>query len=314
MLGLVLMKIIHIPSIIRVGALAALTALTLVGPSAFGQATRTWVSGVGDDANPGSRTAPCKTFAGVISKTAPAGEINVLDPGGFGTVTITKSITIDGGSNIAGVLAAGTNGIVISSGSADVVTLKNLDIDGVGTGLNGIQILNAAEVHIENCSIYGFTQKGIDFAPGSTCRLYVKNCYIKDCVQGGVHSHPSAASVVTLTKCHLLGNLFGFRAESLTTATLTDCTASGNMNNGVVTAATSSPLLVNVDGCTVTDNGVYGVVSTGAGSTVRISNNTISQNGTGISFLSGGLLVSYGNNRILGNTTNGSPSSTVSQQ
>jgi hypothetical protein len=60
------------------------------------QATRTWVSGVGDDANPCSRTAPCKTFAGAISKTAPCGEISVLDPGGFGAVTITKSITING--------------------------------------------------------------------------------------------------------------------------------------------------------------------------------------------------------------------------
>src|SRR5712691_3114554 len=69
------------------------------------QATRTWVSGVGDDANPCSRTAPCKTFAGAISKTAACGEISVLDPGGFGAVTITKSITIDGDGTLAGILA-----------------------------------------------------------------------------------------------------------------------------------------------------------------------------------------------------------------
>src|SRR5947209_6578619 len=80
------------------------------------QATRTWVSGVGDDANPGSRTAPCKTFAGAISKTAPGGEISVLDPGGFGALTITKPITIDGGGNLAGVLVSGTNGIVVAAG------------------------------------------------------------------------------------------------------------------------------------------------------------------------------------------------------
>src|SRR5512140_2910805 len=96
------------------------------------QATRTWVSGVGDDANPCSRTAPCKTFAGSISKTAPGGEINCLDPGGFGAVTITKSITIAcDGTGTAGVLVSGTNAIVISAAASDIVTLRGLDIEGL---------------------------------------------------------------------------------------------------------------------------------------------------------------------------------------
>src|SRR5690242_21687894 len=85
------------------------------------QATRTWVSGVGDDANPCGRTAPCKTFAGAISKTAAAGEISVLDPGGFGAVTITKAITINGDGTLAGILAAGVNGIIVNAGANDVV-------------------------------------------------------------------------------------------------------------------------------------------------------------------------------------------------
>src|SRR6476469_1582926 len=93
-----------------------LAAMALGTSLAYAQATRTWVSGVGDDANPCSRTAPCKTFAGAISKTAPAGEINVLDPGGFGAVTITKSITIRSDHIEAGVLVSGTNGIVVSAG------------------------------------------------------------------------------------------------------------------------------------------------------------------------------------------------------
>src|ERR1700686_5346055 len=94
------------------------------------QATRTWVSGVGDDANPCSRTAPCKTFAGAISKTAPAGEIDVLDPGGFGAVTITKSITIRSDHIQAGVLVSGTNGVVVSAGASDTIVLEGLDIEG----------------------------------------------------------------------------------------------------------------------------------------------------------------------------------------
>src|SRR5438309_11902359 len=111
-------------------------------PVAFAQATRTWVSGVGDDANPCSRTAPCKTWAGAISKTAVGGEIDALDPAGFGAVTITKGITLDGGGGqVASVLVSGTNGIVVQAGPSDVVILRNLRFNGIGTGINGIRFL-----------------------------------------------------------------------------------------------------------------------------------------------------------------------------
>src|SRR2546421_2034972 len=123
--------------LLRVLPALGLIALTIPA-SASAQATRTWVSGVGDDANPCSRTAPCKTFPGAISKTAAGGEINCLDPGGFGGVTITKSITISCEIGTAGVLVSGTNAIIVSAGANDVVVLKGLDIQGLGTGLNGI--------------------------------------------------------------------------------------------------------------------------------------------------------------------------------
>src|SRR6516162_5894059 len=144
----------------------SLLGLAMSAP-AFGQATRTWVSGVGDDANPCSRTAPCKTFAGAISKTAAGGEIDALDPGGFGAVTITKAITIDGGGGqIASVLASGTNGINVNAGPTDVVTLRNLRINGIvssaGGGVNGVQYNTGGALHIENCYIFGFTGDGID--------------------------------------------------------------------------------------------------------------------------------------------------------
>src|SRR4030081_2373538 len=123
--------------ILKVRAICVFIAL-IVPSSANAQATRTWVSGVGDDANPCSRTAPCKTFPGAITKTAAGGEINVLDPGGFGAVTITKSITISSECTEAGVLVSGTNGIVVSAGPSDVVIIRGLDIQGLGTGLSGI--------------------------------------------------------------------------------------------------------------------------------------------------------------------------------
>src|SRR5215471_12313643 len=129
-------------------------AMLLAAAPASAQATRTWVSGVGDDANPCSRTAPCKTFAGAISKTAPSGEINVLDPGGFGAVTITKAITISSIGFEAGVLVSGTNGIVVSAAATDRVTLAGLDIEGLGTGINGITILAGGAVHVIRCKIH----------------------------------------------------------------------------------------------------------------------------------------------------------------
>src|SRR6266566_3370678 len=107
-----------------------LLACLFVTLSAFGQATRTWVSGVGDDANPGSRTAPCKTFASAISKTAAGGEIDALDSGGFGALTIAKSITIDGGTNLAGILVSGTNGFVVNAAATDTIILRHLTFNG----------------------------------------------------------------------------------------------------------------------------------------------------------------------------------------
>src|SRR6476660_2468917 len=147
------------------------------------QASRTWVSGVGDDANPCSRTAPCKTFAGAISKTAAGGEIDALDPAGYGAVTITKAITIDGGGGqVASILVSGTNGIVVQAGPADVVTLRNLRINGIeGTGaggLNGIRYLAGAALHIENCNIFGFTGDGINVATGTSGALFVTDTFL----------------------------------------------------------------------------------------------------------------------------------------
>src|SRR5689334_19480277 len=132
----------------------------LASAPAHAQATRTWVSGVGDDVNPCSRTAPCKTFPGAISKTAAKGEINVLDPGGFGAVTITKSITIHSESVDAGILASFVNGIVIQAGATDVVELSGLNINGFGNGINGIRIISAGAVHIRKSLIHEFPTAG----------------------------------------------------------------------------------------------------------------------------------------------------------
>lgn len=132
---------------------------------AHAQATRTWISGVGDDANPCSRTAPCKTFAGAIAKTAAGGEINCLDPGGFGAVTITKAISLicDPTSN-GGVLVAGTNGIVVAAGPTDKVVLSGLDFEGLGSGLTGVNFTSGLVLYIRNCWIHDFITNGVNVA------------------------------------------------------------------------------------------------------------------------------------------------------
>ena len=155
--------------------LGALFVAALATAPAHAQATRTWVSGVGDDANPCSRTAPCKTWPGAISKTAAGGEIDALDPGGFGTVTITKAITLDGGGGqVASILASpGVNGVNVSAAATDVIILRNLRING-GGGATGVQVNTAARVVIEKCDIFGFATAAILVATSATSSPLVK--------------------------------------------------------------------------------------------------------------------------------------------
>src|SRR3954469_17857560 len=160
--------------------LGLICALMLSSVPAFAQGTRTWVSGVGDDANPCSRTAPCKTFAGAISKTAAGGEINCLDPGGFGAVTINKTLTIDCHFTEGGLLAGG-NGIVVNAAATDVVVLRGLDIFGVNPPSNGVRFIAGGALHIEDCVIRRFNAAssfGISFQPSGASKLFVTNTTI----------------------------------------------------------------------------------------------------------------------------------------
>jgi hypothetical protein len=166
-------------------AIAVAAVFTVAATPAMAQATRTWISGVGDDANPCSRTAPCKTFAGAISKTAATGEINVLDPGGFGGVTITKSITLRADHVEGGVLVAASNGIVINAGVNDKVVIEGLDIEGlstIGGSLSGINIIQARDVVVKDTNIRGFQDgtegNGILISGATAVSLSVENSFI----------------------------------------------------------------------------------------------------------------------------------------
>jgi hypothetical protein len=302
--------------------LAAMAILLAATSLAQAQATRTWVSGVGDDANPCSRTAPCKTFAGAIAKTAPGGEIDVLDPGGFGALTITKSIKIEADGVIAGVLVSGTNGFVIQAGPTDVVEIRGLTFNGLGTGLAGIKVNGAGVVHIEECYIYNFTQIGIDFSPssstpGSTSQLHVRNTVIKDNVgtsSGGIRFKPgtNVTGSGEIHNCKLADNQYGLRVEDNSNLTVDNTQASGNVNNGFLAFSAGGATNLTLESCITANNGIFpasaagaaGLQVNGAAAVAFISNVTISGNALGLSPVSGGTIRSGGNNH---NRDSGAP-------
>src|SRR5436305_12959859 len=165
-----------------------IATLALCSYATPGQAqSRTWVSGVGDDLNPCSRTAPCKTFAGAISKTAAGGKINCLDPGGFGAVTITKSIEIDCLQFPGGILNAGVNGVNVSTTAGIKVILRGIEIAGAGTGVNGVNITVPSEVTVDHCFIVGQTGSGVQANVSSgVANLVVADTFISQVNRGGL--------------------------------------------------------------------------------------------------------------------------------
>jgi len=289
--------------------------LVLLAMPANAQATRTWISGVGDDANPCSRTAPCKTFAGAISKTAASGEINCLDPGGFGAVTITKSIQLICEDTIGGVLVSGTNGIVISAPGAQV-RIQGLDIDGLGSGLNGINVLDVGALYVQDCLIYGFVQKGINYTPttAGTSTLVVQNTVLSannNAANGGAIFIAPAAGVtatVFITNTRMSNNTFGLHTNGGKT-TVFESAAVNNTNNGFV--AVNGGTQLDLSYSVAANNGTNGVQAV-SGAAVNIAYNSIFGNATGISE-SGGTVTSFspGTNANAGNGTPGAPNGTA---
>jgi hypothetical protein len=281
-----------------------LTVVLLWAGLAGAQASRTWVSGVGDDANPCSRTAPCKTFAGAISKTAAGGEIDALDPAGYGAVTITKAMTIDGGGGqVASVLVAGTNGIVVQAGPSDVVILRNLRINGISGsgngGINGIRWLSGKALTVENCDIFGFTTNGIDIAKADGGKAFIHNTVIQNVGGSGlsVQSTTTNTSVDVDTSRFDLAGSFGIIAGSFSRITVSRSVASGNGSAGFIASAGAGTAELNVTESTSSNN-ITGVQAGGgtAAVTVRISNVTLHDNLNGLVVGANGTLKSFGNN------------------
>jgi len=236
---------------------------------AYAQATRTWVSGVGDDANPCSRTAPCKTFAGAISKTAPGGEINCLDPGGFGGVTITKAISIIcGESGEAGVLVSGTPGITVAAGPADRVILEGLDIYGLGTGTNGVNFVSGVELYINKCKISYFATTGINVASNTAgARVVINRSEILsngtsgNGATGGVAVQGNAVGNIAILIDTVVENNLNFGVQSTGAAnkaaflrSFVNPTGIASVNSGQLLSIGPSNFFASVSGTLTTSN------------------------------------------------------------
>ena len=283
------------------GLLGAILVPCLLAAPAHAQATRTWVSGVGDDANPCSRTAPCKTFAGAISKTALGGEINCLDPGGFGGVTITKSITIACEAGTAGVLVAGTNGITVNAGATGLVTLQGLDIEGVGTGLVGVNILSAKQVNITNCTIRNFrsgTAAGVATSGAVNIVAFVSNSVFTNNGTGIKLASSGGFKVANVNRSMISGST-GNGVELTNTSTFASVVESYlqfNGTNGVAVLAATT--LAFVDRSTVTNNSTSAFNASASGAIIDVSANNIEGNTAAFVIAGGATINSSADNKV----------------
>jgi hypothetical protein len=310
--------------------LVALAAPGLFVTSAQAQATRTYVSGVGDDVNPCSRTAPCKTFPGAISKTAAGGEIDTLDPGGFGAVTVVKAITIaNEGIGEGGILVAGTNGVTVNAGANDVVILRGLQIDGGPAGSNslaGVKFIAGKVLEIQNCTIRNFTGGspngyGVSFTPNGAGELDISDTTITTngqagggvAVGGGIFIAPTGTPAVkfTIVRTNVYNNTNGIRidlsgaAGGQVNGTIENTVISTSLyhglavNNGV---SGTTPTIVSFDHSQSVNNGGDGVVSNGTVSNILLSNSVVTGNANfGVQNANSGVITSFKNNIIVGN-------------
>ena len=308
--------------------LGLLLLLCLSSAPAQAQNSRSWVSGVGADANPCSRTAPCLTFQGAYNKTNAGGEINCLDSGSYGTVYINHSVSIICEGVVAGMPAPGANGVEISMGAADIVVLRGLDIEGFGTGAAGVAINSGGgTLHIENCRIRNFNNVangwGIQFLPASSAaELYVTDTTISHngSASGGggilVYAPGGSTSKVTVNQSNVQNNTFGIKADGTSGAggvinmTIRDTASVGNSLNGIVGTSTAAgaAVVMMLDRVASSHNAVgFGIIADGPKTFINLGGSSIAGNANGVGSSNGGTLLSFKTNQIRGNGSDGTP-------
>jgi len=295
-----------------------IAALTLGAASlAQAQATRTWVSGVGDDLNPCSRTAPCKTWAGAFSKTFINGEIDALDPGGYGTLSISKSITLDGGtgSGWGSTLNSGVNGFTVNiavnaNDPLRQVLLKHLSVNGAGasgavgtrTGVRGINYIQGSALIVEDCQIFNQTTVGIDVNLTNNGILKVTNSSIESIGGDGIRLATTVGQVLaTIENCRIQDCASdGIEAGTHVRAAVRGTVITNTTSTGIRTSGTDA--IMNIDDILVSYTGTG--LQASAGSTMNVSDSIVAQCATGVN-ANGGSMISFQGNSLISNTTPG---------
>ena len=324
--------------------LAAVALVLFCSSSVRGQARRVWVSGVGDDINPCSRTVPCRTFAGAISKVAAGGEIDVLDSGGYGGVIISKAVTIDGTGSYAGTTPISAAAVfLINAGAGDVVVLRHLTIDGLGEGRSGVKFNRGKALYLLGCLIKNFLDYGVDFEPSFGGALIIGDSTIinnggevfsrllitRGAGGGVLVKAASGTALVTIDNTRVAGNFIGVNVRDNSKVTISNSTVARNTSVGLLTLSDSNaPAETSVEHTVVTLNAV-GIQSGGCSgaqargpATVRISGVNVTDNTfqgllSGCSNPGGGgpaAIISAKNNTVMGNNPDGAPTSTSPQQ
>jgi hypothetical protein len=274
----------------------ALTFAGLAGAPAHAQATRTWVSGTGDDSLQCSRTAPCKTFAGALSKTTALGEINCLDTGGFSSVNITKEITIDCTGVLAGILNAGTIGVTVNV-PGGAVTLRGMTINGTGTGTIGLKIVAASKVNLEDVAIFGNAQLGVSDARGGAGGvLVIRNSTIRNNAGAGIGAVAASGNGMVLENVVSKQNLYGIAIATGNTAIITGSSFTNNVTAGIQADGGAA---IHITDSMMAFNGTGAQINGSA----SMANNSVMSNTTGLG--GGGPITSFGNNRVFANGSAG---------
>jgi hypothetical protein len=273
--------------------------------------TRTWVSAVGDDANPCSRTAPCKTFAGAIANTSPGGEISVMDSGGFGQVNITKAITINGEGHLASVLGGSGSAITVAAGAGDQVILRNLSLNGAAGGSNGVHI-SSGNVTIDKCFIYGFTTGffggiGINVAATATTQVDIRDTNITGSSHGVLAQATGGSAVMSLDNVRV-NNAIGYGVGAISGGVFITIRNSF-VRNAAGAGIHTSGGVINLNHSELANNGVA-VNATGAGSTVRLNDIAMFENTTGLAIANGATIATATNNKT-GNSMGAAPNGSV---
>jgi hypothetical protein len=297
--------------------------ISLPGTPAQAQMTPTWVSGVGSDSNPCSRTAPCLTLQHALSQTINGGEIDIIDSGIFGEMSITQSVTVNNEGAVATV-----GGVVIpASAPGVVVTLRGLNFI---LRSPAISLEAAAELHVENCRIYG-SDVGIDVEASGASKLFVSDTIVRDHTfepAQGIRIRPTGAGTadVVLERVQVTNNGNGIVATAAASSgsgtvvniAVRDSVASGNAGVGIFAKSqVGGPnVIMTLDHVAATSNGI-GIEADGSdmgAGGIALSNTQVSGNGTGLVAVNGGVLVSFGNNYVIGNGTDGAPTTTLAPQ